>query len=1290
MKLRNYSYIILGLFSVFFALKVYAEQEALTQDLKNSEKVIIACSKGSAPFHFADSEGNAVGIFVDIWNLWSKRTGVEIVFKTMSWGETLQAMRDGTADIHAGLFYSEERNEYLDYVAELEKSDTHFFYHKDIYGANSLADLKPFKVGIVKGDFAVNYINKNYPDITIVLYEGNEELFNAIENNEIKVFIKDTPIALYHLSKRGLLYKFKHHTQKPLYSNMFHVAVAKDNKNLANVVLSGLKLISAEEKAILTKKWLGSSAIKVKDVVRVGIPKELPPFAMLDYKNKPTGFLVDVWNLWAEKSGMLVDFEVFERNNLEHALKENEIDVISWLLLNYENSKKFEFSNVFYRTDACFMCKKKTYSADFPENISSRSVGVVKGSPYEAYVKNKYSSAHLNAYDDVSELMHAIVEDKVDFVFEDLIVGLNVLGRMGHFAEFIYDSKNCIANNIYAGVVKDNKTLLESINNGFKSLTIEELKKIEQSWIRDSRLRHWSGDEKTFVLTEEEKLLFKKFQLLNVGLMADYFPYTFVNKEQEYDGISKNYLDILNMRLGVVFDYNFFEDLSEIAEMFVEKKVDLLPAVERGGYLSDILELSEPYLELPVVMIVRKDAPMLVRLEDVARGKLAVVENSSIERKLKSDYPHMMFIPVMSTADGLSMLFKGKVNVFVGDIASVGYVTKMNDLRDLKIGGTLDFKYEICIGVRKELSALVGVFNKVLASLSDVQKEYINSQWLNVRFQQRANWKLLLMVILIFVAISLSIIFIFIFANRNLSKEVDHRRKIQHELIDAKAMAEHANVVKSEFLANMSHELRTPLNAIIGFSEVLQDKTFGDINEKQRKYLENILESGHHLLELINDILDLSKVETGKMELEREEFDLVHLIESSLILIKEKALKHHIKIIKDFDDLEAKVLADERRFRQIMYNLLSNAIKFTPDGESIGVRVSKTDMDELMITVWDTGIGIGEADKDKVFKEFEQIDSAYSRKYAGTGLGMPLTKKLVNLHGGRMWFESEGKDKGTSFYITFPRHTQEDLGVKQADSHSRDLEHYVFMGNALIVEKDREIAELFAGYLNEYGFETKLIFDCQEVKHALKKERYDLIMLDVLLAENDGWGILSELKTNQHMAGIPVILVGTLEEENVKKEVVFAPQGILTKPLEKKKLYNTLDNLFLAFTGCKVLVIDDDPNVCEMINDMLNKKGFDVTVAQSGKHGLEILRKNVYDAVLLDLIMPEMSGFDVLEEMQGDSSLSEIPVVVITSKDITIEETKYLAGKIESIIKKDHFDKNLLFKLLSKLVKYKD
>lgn len=488
-----------------------------------------------------------------------------------------------------------------------------------------------------------------------------------------------------------------------------------------------------------------------------------------------------------------------------------------------------------------------------------------------------------------------------------------------------------------------------------------------------------------------------------------------------------------------------------------------------------------------------------------------------------------------------------------------------------------------------------------------------------------------------------------------------------------------ANKLKSEFLANMSHELRTPLNAIIGFAEVLRDKIAGDLNEEQLDFVNDIHSSGLHLLQMINDILDLSKIEAGKMVLQYEEFFVPDAIEDVYTILKGLANKKQLTLKSIVHPEVQNITADRVKFKQILYNLLSNAIKFTPQNGSITTEAGMGN-DMLRMSVSDTGIGMKPDDQDKVFKEFWQAESSFSRKYEGTGLGLALTKRIVEMHGGNIWFESE-EGKGSTFYFALPiKETAEKPKPKEADSRPRSLEttREKNAKTILVVEDDRMAAHLLTVYLKNAGYDVIVAVDGEEAIKKAKEVHPFMITLDIMLPKVDGWDVLSELKNSQDTADIPVIIVSIVDNKELGYSLGAAE--CLMKPINREKLISTVNACIPGErnkdTSIKILIVDDDEKAVKYIGAVLDNEGFHVLKAYSGEAGINLAINSNPDLIILDLLMPGVNGFDVVEKLRVHPTAKKIPIIICSAKDITPEDKKELNGNILVIVQKGRHTKD--------------
>ncbi|MFQ5577007.1 MAG: response regulator, partial [Anaerolineae bacterium] len=482
--------------------------------------------------------------------------------------------------------------------------------------------------------------------------------------------------------------------------------------------------------------------------------------------------------------------------------------------------------------------------------------------------------------------------------------------------------------------------------------------------------------------------------------------------------------------------------------------------------------------------------------------------------------------------------------------------------------------------------------------------------------------------------------------------------------------------LKTQFLANMSHELRTPLNSIIGFSRVILKGIDGPLTELQKTDLTSIHQSGKHLLDLINNILDLSKIEAGKLELSFEPVNLKTLIggitSTAIGLVKDKGLE----IIELVPDELPLVEMDETRIRQVLLNLISNAAKFTQQGR-ITIKV-RCDDNRVKISVSDTGIGIAPADQQTIFDEFTQIDASTTRKAGGTGLGLPISRKFVELHRGQIQVESR-LNAGSTFTVELPISQSGTNGAQAKPArpplpapapHPRST--------LLVVDSDPRIVSYYQQYLQGEAITIKHLGRGEEALAAAKKLQPKAIMLDVLLPDADGWTILGALKENPHTAHIPVIICSIIEDRY--RATKLGAADYLVKPVIKRDLLHMLQKLDTQKQHPnRVLVIDDQAEDILLIRRILEAHDCQVVEARNGLEGLDIIFSNPPDLVMLDLTMPGLDGFGVLESLKSNPKTGNIPVVVITAKELTAAERKTVDRQADALLQKGKFtDSDLL------------
>jgi signal transduction histidine kinase/DNA-binding response OmpR family regulator len=489
--------------------------------------------------------------------------------------------------------------------------------------------------------------------------------------------------------------------------------------------------------------------------------------------------------------------------------------------------------------------------------------------------------------------------------------------------------------------------------------------------------------------------------------------------------------------------------------------------------------------------------------------------------------------------------------------------------------------------------------------------------------------------------------------------------RLFQEIEEKGRQLEAASQHKSQFVASMSHELRTPLNAIIGLTEMMVTNAGRFGTEKAQEPLKRVHRAGSHLLGLINQVLDLSKIEAGKLELSPETVNLAPLIDEVVGTARQLAEQNQNRLIVEVQDKLAPLIVDPMRLRQILLNLLSNSCKFTKQGE-VKLRVKKVINGRhwIEIAVVDTGIGMTAEQQAKLFEEFSQADSSTARKYGGTGLGLAITRKLARMMGGDVTVASE-PGRGSVFTVRLP--AGEDAPARSADTHDG---HRSSSGDCiLVIDDDPTARELISDHLKAEGFSVVTAAGGVEGIELAKKVRPTAITLDVMMPDLDGWSVLTSLRQDPALADIPVIMVTIVDEQ--KRGIALGAAGYLTKPIDRERLRKVMSRFRASARPTRVLIVEDDAIQRERMLGWLEGPHWMVREAENGREALKSLQVDKPDVILLDLMMPEMDGFELVAALHKEGR--DIPVIVITSLDLDAKDRARLSSGVQSVLVKERF-----------------
>lgn len=1103
------------------------------------DRVVVATSVDQRPFHFTDETGQAVGMLVDLWRLWSRKTRIPVEFRSGTWSESLAMVREDKADIHAGCFYAREREAYLDFAVPLTPCDTHFFFHRTVFGLKSLEDLTGFKIGVLENDFVEEFIRRRLPGAYLARYPSNQALFKAVEQGDIRVFAGDTPTALFFLAQKGLHSQFRHHPARPLYTNTYFGAVRKGNAPLLEQVRKGFARISAQEKAAVERQWTGSSHHKTDDTLVVACEKDFPPYSMLNTQGQPTGMFIDFWRLWSKKTGQTVEFRVFDKPELVRAVTTGQADIHAGMVETTGMHPLLALSEPFYRIDIRLFHRSRI-AVNRIEETEGEPVAVVRGSPSDAWLSRRLPGHLIRRYPGEEEIILAAAEKEEDLFAGPDRVMLAVLNRHGLTGEFRHLPTPLFSANVSGGVDPARLELARLVNAGAGAVSSDEMARIETNWLPGSRQKDAGPPQ--ILLSKNERAWLERGHTIRLGVPPAFPPFDLIGKDGTYQGITSEYIRRLSRRLHLNIELVPGLTWPQVMDRATggPKKVDMVSCAAPTRDITSSMLLTEAYTEFPWVIITRRDAPLIGRLRDLRGKSVAVLKAFAMHERLAQDHPEIRLAPVDTVAGGMASVLRGSSDAYVGNLAAASYAIQKESITDLKIAASTSYGNEgISFAVRPDWPELVSIINKGLAAISPRERDQIRQQWFSVRFEHGIDpddiWK----VVLGTGGFSGIAILLVVFWNRHI-----HR---------AREAAEAANNAKSEFLASLSHEIRTPMNVILGMT----DLTLGtDLSPRQQQNLKNTKEAAGHLLELIDDILDLSKIEAGKVRVARTDFNLDRLLGGVIRLYRTQAEARGLTLaLEKAENVPIRLNGDPIRLRQILVNLIGNAIKFTQSG-GIRVTVEKKAGPAaprvFCFAVHDTGIGIPEDKREIIFDSFTRAGRTPGQR--GTGLGLAICRRFADLMGGSIRLDSK-PGQGSVFTLELPFHR---AGAPRRRSLPGTAPPVPGPLAVLLAEDSGPNAAVTASFLSRMGHEVTVAATGGRVIETLQQHHFDLVFMDVEMPEVNGLEAVRMIRSGlagQRNADVPVIaLTAHALDEYREKCINAGMNAFLTKPVDAAAL----------------------------------------------------------------------------------------------------------------------------------------
>ncbi|MDP6430504.1 MAG: transporter substrate-binding domain-containing protein [Rhodospirillales bacterium] len=691
------------------------------------DKITVATGQDFRPFEFVDEDGKAAGLVVDLWKLWSEKTGIPIEFKPAPWSDTLKMMQDGRADIHAGLNLTEERQKFLDYGEALLSTNSYVFSPAGMQLSGSIQQLTGFRIGVLKGSLEESVLSKQVPGAELVPFKGIDELYDAILANKVRLFADVEQTGLFFLNQRNLVSNFRFDASAPLDANHLFAAVAKGKTELLEKVNAGMGSITPRERAQIVRRWLNPIQPRKAGTLVIAMSRNYPPFTLIDANGQPAGMLVDIWRLWAKKTGRKIEFRQSSWADTLNNLGNDDADVHSGLFQSEERSRWIDFSRPIYEIASSYFHRT---GASSPKKLSSNRIGVVAGSFQESYIRKNYPTAKIISLADDEELIRALADGRLDtFLSEDRPIE-DMLGRLGMRGRITRSGAPILKNELFFGVRKGEAELLALIEKGLDEISTEELAEIEGRWVELPENRYFAKNPLAF--TAEERAWLAANPVIRVHNEMDWPPFNF-NRDGKPQGFSIDYMNLLAAKVGVKIEFISGPTWSEFLGMMKKRELDVMLNIVRTPDRLKYMHYTRPYIDNPNTITSRKDQPY-DNLEQLFGKTISVPKGFFYEEILKRNFPQIKLHLVKNTLEALKAVTFGKADAAVGELAVLSYLMEKHFMTDLVLSGEVKLGSPefalLNISARQELPILASILDKGVKSMDQTVLRKLRQKWL--------------------------------------------------------------------------------------------------------------------------------------------------------------------------------------------------------------------------------------------------------------------------------------------------------------------------------------------------------------------------------------------------------------------------------------------------------------------------------------------------------------------------------------------------------------------------------